>query len=261
MNYRHIYCKIINNAKSQKRDKKLGYYEKHHILPKSLFPLWKNRKSNIVLLTAREHFFCHQLLSKIYPTEQMTYALHAFTSRPNADYRITSREYQKIKEKYAILMSKKFKGKKRPKSEIDKIVNTRMSRGYKHSEETKKKIGEKSKGRKWTQEQRQKRQNSISNREQTDKEIQRTYKLRAGYLEYLKNGGKEKQREILQRATEAAKIKNQKKVICVETGEVFDSITAASEVANSDGRKRNLSISIRRGTSCANGLHFKFLES
>ena len=43
------------------------YYEKHHILPESLFPNWKKRKSNLVLLTAREHFFCHKLLIKIYP--------------------------------------------------------------------------------------------------------------------------------------------------------------------------------------------------
>ena len=27
----------------------------------------------------------------------MTYALHAFVSRPNADYKITSREYERIK--------------------------------------------------------------------------------------------------------------------------------------------------------------------
>ena len=261
MNYRRIYCKIINNAKSQNRDKKLGYYELHHILPKSLFPLWKNRKSNKVLLTAREHFFCHQLLSKIYPTEQMTYALHAFTSRPNADYKITSREYQRIREEYAVLVSKRFKGKKRPKSEIDKIVSTRISSGYRHSEETKKKIGEKSKDRKWTQEQRQKRHNTISSRERTDKEIQSVQRMRAGYLEYLENGGREKQKEILQKATNAAKIKNQKKVICIETGEVFESLKDASEVANSDGKKRNLSISIKKGTGCADGLHFKFLES
>ena len=215
----------------------------------------------MVLLTAREHFFCHQLLSKIYPTEQMTYALHAFTSRPNANYKITSREYQRIREEYAILMSKKFKGKKRPKSEIDKIVNTRISNGYRHSEETKKKIGEKSKGRKWTQEQRQKRHDTISSRGRTEKEIQSVQKMRVGYMKYLENGGKEKQRCILQQATDAAKIKNQKKVICVETGEVFDSLKATSEVANSDGKKRNLSLSIKKGRACANGLHFKFLES
>ena len=80
MNYRHVYCVIISHAKSEE---KLGlrkrgngeYYEAHHILPRSLFPLWENRKSNIVLLTFREHFFCHQLLAKIYPYREMQFAL------------------------------------------------------------------------------------------------------------------------------------------------------------------------------------------
>lgn len=80
MNYRHVYMLIIEHAKSEE---KLGirakgngnYYEAHHILPRSLFPLWENRKSNIVLLTFREHFFCHQLLSKIYPYREMQFAL------------------------------------------------------------------------------------------------------------------------------------------------------------------------------------------
>ena len=74
MNYRHVYMLIIEHAKSEQKlgIRKRGngvYYESHHVLPKSLFPLWKYRKRNMVLLTAREHFFCHQLLSKICYTD------------------------------------------------------------------------------------------------------------------------------------------------------------------------------------------------
>jgi hypothetical protein len=69
MDYRKVYIFIIKKAKSENRQKGKGiYYERHHILPKSLFPLWDKEKKNLVLLTAREHFFCHQLLTKIYPT-------------------------------------------------------------------------------------------------------------------------------------------------------------------------------------------------
>lgn len=44
MNYRHVYCVIISHAKSEEklglRKKGNGtYYEAHHILPRSLFPL------------------------------------------------------------------------------------------------------------------------------------------------------------------------------------------------------------------------------
>ena len=80
MNYRHIYMLIVERAKSEEklglRKKGNGeYYERHHILPKSLFPLWAKKKSNLVLLTARENFFCHQLLTKIYSSKEMYSAL------------------------------------------------------------------------------------------------------------------------------------------------------------------------------------------
>lgn len=50
MNYKKLYIDIISKAKSENRKKGHGvYYENHHILPKSLFPLWKTKKSNLVL--------------------------------------------------------------------------------------------------------------------------------------------------------------------------------------------------------------------
>ena len=125
MNYRHIYCKIISYAKSQNRTRKNGdYYECHHILPKSLFPLWKNRKSNKVFLTAREHFFVHQLLTKIYPGSEMTFAIHAFVSRPNADYKITSKEYERIKKSFSKLQSERMTGHKVSK-ETSELISKR----------------------------------------------------------------------------------------------------------------------------------------
>lgn len=125
MNYRHIYCKIISYAKSQNRTRKSGdYYECHHILPKSLFPLWKKRKSNKVFLTAREHFFVHQLLTKIYPGSEMTFAIHAFVSRPNTDYKITSREYERIKKSFSKLQSERMTGHKVSK-ETGELISKR----------------------------------------------------------------------------------------------------------------------------------------
>ena len=104
MNYRHIYMLIIEHAKSEEklgiRKKGNGtYYERHHILPKALYPLWKRRKSNLVLLTAREHFFCHQLLTKIYPNSNMFIALW-YLANDKQNKACTSREYQKLKEAY-----------------------------------------------------------------------------------------------------------------------------------------------------------------
>ena len=55
--YTRIYFNIVNNAKS--RTNYTGYVEKHHIIPKSLGGT--NKKSNLVELTAKEHYLCHRL--------------------------------------------------------------------------------------------------------------------------------------------------------------------------------------------------------
>lgn len=71
------------------------YYESHHILPKSLFPAWKCRKDNLVLLTAKEHYFCHELLIKIYPGRSMNYALWFLS---NSKYhKVSPRQYERAK--------------------------------------------------------------------------------------------------------------------------------------------------------------------
>jgi len=63
---RKFYSQLIENAQSQNRKKIKGgtYYERHHIIPRSLGGL--DIKENIVLLTGREHFEAHQFLVKMY---------------------------------------------------------------------------------------------------------------------------------------------------------------------------------------------------
>jgi hypothetical protein len=58
------YNNITENAKSRIID---GYTERHHILPRSLGGT--NDKDNLVDLTAREHFICHWLLTKMHSGE------------------------------------------------------------------------------------------------------------------------------------------------------------------------------------------------
>lgn len=134
--------KIISNAKKQNRKKHDGnYYESHHVLPKSMFPLWAKRKNNMVLLTAREHLFCHMLLVKIYPqSHEMWSALWYMSSKSKKEKsnypKLTLREYEKIKIEYAKSNSNHLKGKKNPN--MARIL----------SEEALRKIGEKSKGNK-----------------------------------------------------------------------------------------------------------------
>lgn len=66
MNYLRIHDNIISKAKLESRKKNNGiYYEKHHIIPRCM--QGTNNPENLVLLTAKEHFLIHLLLTKIYP--------------------------------------------------------------------------------------------------------------------------------------------------------------------------------------------------
>ena len=66
--YSTWYFNIITKALQDKRCKGKDYFESHHILPQSIFPRYKNKKRNpwnIVLLTPKEHYICHALLTKM----------------------------------------------------------------------------------------------------------------------------------------------------------------------------------------------------
>jgi len=95
----------VNCAKSRKKDPNT-YYEKHHIIPKSLGG--NNLKTNLVYLTAREHFICHLLLPKFCTGENRTKMLYAkwrMCNNPKKDYIVTSRTYQKSKEEFVTILS------------------------------------------------------------------------------------------------------------------------------------------------------------
>jgi hypothetical protein len=108
MNYRKIYFDLIAKAKSETktRRKSLGYFEGHHILPKSLGGT--DKPENLVNLTAREHFIAHALLIRFLKGDalnKMKWAFHQIcTWSPNAkthgDTYINSRIYEKFKSDF-----------------------------------------------------------------------------------------------------------------------------------------------------------------
>lgn len=74
--YTRWYYNIIHRAQSRVTTE---YTEKHHILPKSLGG--SNDRTNLVRLTAREHFVCHLLLTKMCANHHNRYKmLYAFTA-------------------------------------------------------------------------------------------------------------------------------------------------------------------------------------
>lgn len=79
MNHKVIYEKLISSRSNLERSKKTGYYELHHIIPKCLNG--SDEKSNLILLTPREHFLAHYLLWKIYNTRKLRDALLYFKGK------------------------------------------------------------------------------------------------------------------------------------------------------------------------------------
>ena len=115
--YETWYATIIKNAKQRTLE---SYTETHHIIPRSLGG--QDTKDNLVNLTAREHFVCHWLLTKIYPTGEehwkMLNALRMMRAEKSGQHRyntkITGRVYARLKEEYSILQSKKVSGENNP---------------------------------------------------------------------------------------------------------------------------------------------------
>ena len=114
--YNKWYNQIVANGKHEK----LPEHELHHVLPRSLGGT--DDKNNLVYITTREHFICHWLLTKIYPTGEehwkMLNALRMMRAENKNQHRydtkITSRVYAKLKEEYSKLQSERNRGANNP---------------------------------------------------------------------------------------------------------------------------------------------------
>lgn len=125
-----------------------GYVEKHHIIPKSLGG--SNKKDNIILLTARQHYVAHWLLWKAYKGS-MTTAFNYMSGISRYGKRLNSRTAEKLKlEEIHKQKQRVFTAEHREKlrqaklgkklTEEHKANVGRAQLGRKLSEETKRKI-------------------------------------------------------------------------------------------------------------------------
>lgn len=102
MKYKRIYDSIILNRINNPIT--IEYGETHHIVPKSLGGT--NERTNLVKLTAREHFVCHLLLTKIHPTgtshhKMVRAVIMMMAESSNQSRHITSRTYQQLREDFS----------------------------------------------------------------------------------------------------------------------------------------------------------------
>ena len=281
MDYRKVYMKIISNSiketknglrpwcRSQKK-KFSGYYEFHHILPKSLFPLWAKRSSNVVALTAREHFFCHQLLTKIYPGKKMFFALLRLSH--SSTYCVkSSRQYNLIQKQHSELQKEIWKNKTNEEKETF-IKNRKISqkqiwdsRDENFRIEFSKKVKEALAKR--TQEDKiLSMKKAWNNRDNSNfkKKAQKTWQektpeqkaeISKRRLESERKNPKYK--EILEKRQRGVAAAIGKRIICLETGEIFETITAAREIYG------NMRYCLKNGSTKhykGQELHFKYLS-
>lgn len=147
--YTSVYNNIIARAKSRDLPKNI-YTEKHHIIPKSLGGT--NDLTNLVRLTAREHFICHLLLPKMVTgihKRNMSFALWSIITMDHSTsrtrYKITSRMFQTIKIQVAQAKSDLHKGKivsdeTRKKMSESRKKHSGPNKGKVMSDEQKKKL-------------------------------------------------------------------------------------------------------------------------
>ena len=176
--YEKWYSAITDKAKNRTID---GYTETHHIIPHSLGG--SDDPANLVDLTAREHFICHWLLTKMYTGEargKMINAMYMMRAesphQKRYESKITGRIYETLREEYSRYISKLNTGRIQPPEEKAKQIaaitgrkrnpfskewKENLSKNHKsknpnydtsHSEETRKKISEKLKGSKQSEE-------------------------------------------------------------------------------------------------------------
>lgn len=162
--YTNWYNNIIQQAISLNRVKrKRGhsdyvYYERHHIIPKSIGGT--DDKVNLVLLTPKEHFICHLLLTRmcidVKHTHKMVFALKFIMG--NKLSVASSKIYSNLRQQIAESLSEIHKGKPKSSTQISKIVATRrLKDNYKTSDDTRKLLGSKARGRKQSEVTKKKR--------------------------------------------------------------------------------------------------------
>jgi hypothetical protein len=123
--YADIYYSIIERSRNRILE---GYSEKHHVIPQSLGG--SNDINNIVKLTAREHFICHLLLTKMVDGNnkskmyQAAWMMASSTSKTQQRHKVNNRTYEYLR----IEMSKV------------KQSMTTWNKGISPSDETKQKL-------------------------------------------------------------------------------------------------------------------------
>jgi len=314
MNYERIYREFIAD-RMNKQPVKPTYFEKHHIVPKSIGGI--NAAENIIRLTAEDHIFAHLLLAKWLNTRGMWSAIKYIFGQGQRFKKIPTRRAIRIaakaKEEFAIRNSgannfqygkhltdatkEKLRnaniGKKQTKEQIKKaserMKGTKYSLGFKHSEETKKKVAIAGTGRIHSEETKRKMSASGIGKakteeakrkmseaklgkprpwvatEETRRKISAVHK---GKLVSAETRAKQSNARIGLTASTEAKAKmslsrtgsknhRSKKIVCTQTTEIFGCVKDAAIKFNIPQSSLRASLNRNNGIAFIAGIEFK----
>jgi hypothetical protein len=114
MNYRKIYDALMERGRNRKFVK--GEHERHHIVPKALGG--GNERENIAVLTYREHFLAHWILTKITEGQSNFKMIHALNRLMNKNSKqtksYTSWQYSITRQIYVASLTKTMVGSGNP---------------------------------------------------------------------------------------------------------------------------------------------------
>jgi hypothetical protein len=124
------YMKWYNNLVNHRKNNAAfnTYVEQHHIIPRCLGG--SNNRDNLVKLTAREHFICHYLLTKMYIVGtlewyKMHHAFMIMAASSNGKRYFNSRLYNACRENFSKCMSRSQRGENN--SQYGKLWITNIS--------------------------------------------------------------------------------------------------------------------------------------
>lgn len=140
--YTKWYFSIINKANNQNRIKtKESYFENHHIIPKCNPFNGTNEKKNLVLLSPKEHFICHLLLTKMcegIKKYKMIWALHRLSyGDSNLRKNHKSRSYDLIRKMHVKNLRENHISKRKPE-EFSKKMKVSALQQWKNNDERRK---------------------------------------------------------------------------------------------------------------------------
>jgi NUMOD3 motif len=275
------YCNFIKSREIRYLSKNI-YTEDHHILPKSMGGL----DDCIIPLTAKEHYIAHLILWKCYGGMMATAfwrMSHEKTSTGKYGKKLTARQVKKLKEDFSN-RKKEIKGKLHPNfgkhwsEETKRKIGLKAEQNFKgernpfygkhHTKETKLMISNKKKGR------------YIGDKNPMYGKNSRDYMTEKAKIEHdkkiskankgnnrFKNKSEEEMMTIKEKMKKAkdgiyfgSNNPHAKKVICVETNEIFFTIKEAADNKKMDYRGISQCCNHPKTYKSAKGLHWKFLD-